>query len=194
VSAVTPDAEPFNALYRATRKDVLAYLARRANGHDQAADLLAETYLIAWRKLDRVPEGEQGRLWLFGVARNLLKKQAHHQHLQTGLINRLEQELRATAPSPTLSDGAWSERLRRAISNLPDKEREILLLTAWEGLAPREIATITRSSANAVRVRLARARSRVREELEGQHRSHPHDPPTANLNHAARAETRDLTG
>jgi RNA polymerase sigma-70 factor, ECF subfamily len=165
VSTSTPDADRFNALYRSTRKDVLAYLARRAHGHDEAADLLAETYLIAWRKLDQVPKDEQGRLWLFGVARNLLKKQARHHHLQDELTKRLEQELRATAPSPTLSDGPWSDKLRQAISDLPEKEREILLLTAWEGLAPREIAAIIGSSANAVRVRLARARSRLRPEL-----------------------------
>jgi RNA polymerase sigma-70 factor (ECF subfamily) len=167
----------------------LAYLARRAHGHDQAADLLAETYLIAWRKLDQVPEGEEGRLWLFGVARNVLKKQAHHQHLQADLTKRLEQELRVVAAASEPSDGPWSEKLRRAISDLPDKEREILLLTAWEGLAPREIAAITGSSANAVRVRLVRARSRLRPELQAHQQAALRDSTATDLPHASPTET-----
>lgn len=163
------DEERFTTLYEATRKDVLAYLLRRASDSEQAADLLAETYLIAWHKLDRVPNGDQGALWLFGVARNLLKRQARHQHFDAALTNRLGQELEAAMTSAPPSDERWSERLRLAISKLPEKEREILLLTAWEGLTPREIAAIVGSTPNTVRVRLARARSKLRPETE----SHP---------------------
>jgi DNA-directed RNA polymerase specialized sigma24 family protein len=67
-------ADRFEELYRTTRQDILAYLTRRAGDREQAADLLSETYLIAWRKLPQVPVGHEGRLWLFGVARNLLFK------------------------------------------------------------------------------------------------------------------------
>lgn len=62
----------FDVLYRATRADILSYLLRRATSPEDAADAVAETYLIAWEKLDSIPSGEQARLWLFGVARNVL--------------------------------------------------------------------------------------------------------------------------
>jgi RNA polymerase sigma-70 factor, ECF subfamily len=66
----------FTHLYRQTRQDVLAYLIRRSPSLDDATDALAETYAAAWRKQDKVPEGPQARLWLFGVARNELRMNA----------------------------------------------------------------------------------------------------------------------
>ncbi len=66
----TPE-QRFDQLYRETSDDVLGYLLRRvADGEEDAADALAETYAAAWRKLDTLPEGDRARLWLFGAARN----------------------------------------------------------------------------------------------------------------------------
>jgi RNA polymerase sigma-70 factor, ECF subfamily len=159
------DAERFEELYRATRKDILAYLVRRAGDREQAADLLAETYLIAWRKLPEVPDGDQARLWLFGVARNLQLKHAGRQRSHAALVQRLADELHHTAPAAVPEDDR-ADALRKGLTSLPEREREILLLTAWEGFAPREIAAITGSTANIVRVRLTRARSKLRARLD----------------------------
>lgn len=159
------DTERFEQLYRTTRKDVLAYLIRRVGDRERAADLLAETYLIAWRKLPDVPPGPEGRLWLFGVARNLLRKHADRQRAHDVLVQRLADEVHNAAPA-VAPDDERADALRQALTSLPEREREIVLLTAWEGFAPREIAAITGSSANIVRVRLARARSKLRACLE----------------------------
>jgi DNA-directed RNA polymerase specialized sigma24 family protein len=70
----------FEQLFRNTRSDLLAYILRRSRNAEDAADVLAETYLIAWQKLEKVPKGERTRLWLFGVARNLLMKGASRRH------------------------------------------------------------------------------------------------------------------
>jgi RNA polymerase sigma-70 factor (ECF subfamily) len=164
------DEARFDALFRATRKDILAYFARRAPASDNAADLLAETYLIAWRRLNDIPAAPEDRLWLFGVARNLLKKSAERRRAQAALVERLADELelafQARALLPVEDDRA--EVLQAGLLRLPEKEREIMLLTAWEGMMPREIATVTRSSANVVRVRLARARRKLRAYLTEQ--------------------------
>jgi RNA polymerase sigma-70 factor (ECF subfamily) len=176
----------FDALYRATRRDLLAYLVRRVPDREQAADLLAETYLIAWRRLHRIPHGDQSRLWLFGVARNLLRADARRRRVADELVARLGAQLNtATRPEP-YADDRRTETLRRGLTDLADAEREALLLTAWEGFTPREIAAITASSANVVRVRLARARRKLRRRL-----SQP-DPDPADASHRAAVHSVDV--
>lgn len=164
----------FAELYNSTADDLLAFLTRRTSDPEEATDLLAEVYIVAWRRLDRLPADAGARLWLFGVARNLLMKnsQAHRSH--QALVRDLTNEL-ARLPayqSDTTNDGL-NESIRASLENLPPKHREVLLLTAWEGLKPREIAKVTGASANVVRVRLHHARQRLARELR------PAGPPTA---------------
>jgi RNA polymerase sigma-70 factor (ECF subfamily) len=153
----------FEQLFRETREDLLAYLVRRSARVEDAADALAETYLIAWRRFDAVPRGDAARLWLFGVARNLLMKGATRHRAQDALVERLAHELQAGASYP---EDSRSEALRAAVAALPVSQREVVLLTAWEGLTPKQIATVTGARVNLVRVRLHRARNRLKQELE----------------------------
>jgi RNA polymerase sigma factor (sigma-70 family) len=156
--------DAFEDLYRATRADLLRYLIRRCPDAEEAADLLAETYLTAWRKLDAIPTGEAAQLWLYGVARNLLLRSARRRRVAVALIERLAGELQAAGPTPT-ADHPRDEALRLALAELSHQDREILTLNAWEGLAPRKIAQVIGANANIVRIRLHRARTRVRKEL-----------------------------
>lgn len=153
----------FERLVADTSTDLLAYAARRTRIPEDAADVVAETFLIAWRKLDRLPPGDEGRLWLFGVARNVLRRGAQKRHSEHAVVRRLAGELGA-AIAPNESEG--SPVLRRALARLPAPQREVILLTAWEELSPREIAVVTGAPVNLVRVRLHRARNRLQRELE----------------------------
>jgi RNA polymerase sigma factor (sigma-70 family) len=156
----------FEELYRSTAKHLLAFIARRTTEPEEATDLLAETYTVAWRRLDEIPPGTQATLWLFGVARNLLMKNAHQHRSQQNLVHDLTQELaRLAAYRPETTDDGLTDKMQACLKRLPAKQREILLLTAWEGLKPREIAKITGSTANIVRVRLHHARQRLAQEL-----------------------------
>jgi DNA-directed RNA polymerase specialized sigma24 family protein len=95
----------FERLFRETRSELLAYVARRSGSPEDAADVLAETYLIAWQKLEAIPPGDRARLWLFGVARNLLLKGASRRRSGTVLVERLAEELyRAHAVRATVDD------------------------------------------------------------------------------------------
>lgn len=162
--ATHPDPrEAFDALYRATRTDLLRYLVRRTTDAEEAADLLAETYATAWRKLESIPAGDGARLWLFGVARNLLLRSARRRRVADALVDRLAGELRAAEPRTPTDDRA--ERLRSALSELSERDREIVTLTAWEDLTPREIAKVMATSPNAVRIRLHRARKQLESRL-----------------------------
>jgi RNA polymerase sigma factor (sigma-70 family) len=157
----------FEHLFRETRSDLLAYALRRSTDPEDAADLLAETYLIAWEKIDALPRGEQARLWLFGVMRNVLLRGVRRSASRQALAQRLATELQRASASPERAvDDETVAALHAAVNSLPPREQEIVMLTAWEGLTPREIATVLGTSANAVRIRLHRARVQLKRRLD----------------------------
>jgi RNA polymerase sigma-70 factor (ECF subfamily) len=100
------------------------------------------------------------------VARNLLLKGATRRRSQGALVERLASEMRAMhwRPGGDTREGAlWA-----ALRTLSEADREMLTLTAWEGLAPKQIAAVMGVSANVVRVRLHRARGRLKRRLAPQ--------------------------
>lgn|SRR5215467_13437277 len=154
----------FEAMYVAYRVPVLGYALRRTASPDDAADILAETFLVAWRKLDQVPSGPEARLWLYGVARNALANHYRKERHRTALAARLGTEL-AQSYLPPEYDGE-SARIAAALRRLPEAQREVLTLSAWEGLDYGQIATVLGCSRNAVRIRFHRARARLAAELD----------------------------
>lgn len=159
------DEQRFTELYRETRYDVLAYLVRRSRSTEDATDALGETYAAAWRKRDKVPDGAQARLWLFGAARNELRISARQARAEDDLTKELAKQLRVADPEPPQSTDD-TKLIDRALEMLSAIDYEIVTLTAWEGLAPREIASVLSLSPNVVRIRLHRARSNLRESLQ----------------------------
>jgi len=149
-------AEVFEPLQR--------YLRRRARAED-AEDALADVMLTIWRRLEDVPS-ENPLPWCYGVARLTLANQRRGAGRRARLLGRLAAE----RPVPTLGDSADPE-MEIALAALSVTEREILRLWAWEQLEPREIAEVLSVSANAVSLRLGRARRRLEEELVRQ--NHP---------------------
>jgi RNA polymerase sigma factor (sigma-70 family) len=172
------DEDRFHDLYASTHSDLLAYVMRRAQTPEDAADTIAETYLTAWRALNKLPAGDRARLWLFGVARNLLLKSARQHRVRDALSERLAHELRTTAAvTDTPRSDPRLAHLRAGLDSLSDQDRELLTLTAWEQLSPREIAEVMGLSANAVRVRLHRARIRLSRQFGEDAGAHPHASP-----------------
>jgi RNA polymerase sigma factor (sigma-70 family) len=160
----TPE-QRFDQLYRATSDDVLAYLTRRTRTPEDAADALAETYATAWRKLDSLPDDDRARLWLFGAARNELHKTASRLQADQDLAWSLASDLRVALEEASSTDDE-DDGMREALASLSRLDYEIVTLTAWEGLAPREIAAVLALSPNVVRIRLHRARSNLASQLK----------------------------
>ena len=154
--------ERFERLYAAHHAHVLGYVLRRAHP-DDAADVVAETFLVAWRRLDDAPAGEM-HLWLYGVARRVLANHRRGERRRTYLADRLRREWAAQNPIPRSPES--DPRLAGAFQSLPDADRELLALEAWEQLDPGEIAAVLGCSRNAVRIRLHRARRRLRAAME----------------------------
>lgn len=162
MSTQAADTASFAALYTETNADVLAFLLRRCSTPEDAADCLAETYLVAWEKRKQIPAGAEARLWLFGIARNMMRRgHERHRRLATA-AQSLAEELRSTAkrrPDLTPDESEW---ITAALSQLSALDQEIITMISWDGLTPREIGHILGVSANVVRVRAHRARARLR--------------------------------
>ena len=158
------------AAWRQHSADVLAYAARRASTPEDAADVLAETYLVAWRRIADLPDEPDTRPWLFGVARHALANQRRGEQRRTALAESLIQQAAATVvvhQRPPGDDPA-ARSLARALDGLSESDRELVLLAGWEGLTPAEIATVLACPAATVRVRLHRARRRLRTLLDAE--------------------------
>lgn len=151
--------DEFTAVYAAAYKPLLGYALRRCDTPEDAADVVAETFAIAWRRAADIPAGDQARLWLYGVAHRVLANQRRGARRNTIKAAALRAELAAgTTPRPAPEpDGPAVADVFRA---LPDRDRELLALVAWEGLSNPEIATVLGCSRNAVSIRLHRARKR----------------------------------
>jgi len=156
---VTMDRAAFEAFFVATRGPLLAYLVRRVPTED-AADLLAEAYLTTWRRRTDLPPGDEGRLWLFGVARRLVLD--HHRATPTGT----DETATTTVGKPhQTEDRAAIWRRERAIADalgsLAPLDRELVTLTTWERLSTADAARLLGITPGTARVRLHRARARL---------------------------------
>lgn len=149
----------FRRLYAAHVREVLAYAVRRTADAEDAADVVAETFLVAWRRLPEVPFGGGARPWLYGVARRTLANQRRGEVRRHRLADRLRDDLAAVAALPAAED--YDERFHTALEGLHPDDREILRLSAWEELSPSQAAHVLGISAIAARSRLHRARRRL---------------------------------
>jgi RNA polymerase sigma factor (sigma-70 family) len=153
----------FEELYAAHYASLLGYALRRTDNTDDAADVLAETFLAAWRRLDDIPAGPQARLWLYGTARRVLANQRRGELRRLALADRLRADLAASYRPPDFSGGL--REAAAAFRRMPEADRELLALAGWEGLDAGQIAAVLGCSRNAARIRLHRARRRFAAEL-----------------------------
>ena len=151
----------FEALYRANREPLLAYFLRRVENPHDAADLLAQVFLIAWQRRDSLPPYEQQRLWLYGTARNLLLNHRRRRNRDQSLAVHLGNALVMRGGFVTGDVSGLAQDVRAVLGRLSDQDRELLMLSGWDGLSPAEIAAVLERPAATVRVALHRARARL---------------------------------
>jgi RNA polymerase sigma factor (sigma-70 family) len=170
-----PGRTRFEALYAAEGRRVLAYALRRTDQPADAADVLAEVFLVAWRRLDAVPPGDDARLWLYGVARRVLANQRRSIRRRDRLGQRLAGVLSEHVVADPAEAAGSSGVVREALRRLSDADREVIQLTIWEGLDATQVAEVLGVPAATVRTRLHRARRRLRSslaEMEGDGEHH----------------------
>lgn len=154
----------FERLWDENHPRVLAY-ARRRLPEAEADDVAADTFLVAWRRRAQMPAGDQALPWLYGVARKVAADKRRSGARRERLIVALSGN-----PGPGTGEGV-DTGLLEALAELGEKDREALLLVAWEGLGNAEAALAMSVSEVAFRVRLHRARRRLAALMEAR-RSH----------------------
>ncbi len=160
MTSTVADEERFRQLYDLHAGPILTYFKRRTDS-ETAQDCTAETFLVAWRRIDDVPS--EALPWLYGVARRVLQNQRRSGGRMARLVSRLRGMQLPPEPSPELTvirrfDDA---ELAKALRRMRQEDQELLLLANWEELPHADIAQILGCSAHAVDQRIYRAMHRL---------------------------------
>lgn len=161
-----PRTARFDNLFSAYGAPILAYCRMRARSRVDAEDALAEVFLVAWRRLEDIPDGDGARAWLYATARRVTANQFRSARRSAKLLERLSAWRDDVAVYDFSGTDLTSELVHEALKRLKPIDREVLLLAEWEGLSSAEIAIVTGCSDTAARGRLHRARRRFREAFE----------------------------
>lgn len=156
--------EAFRRVYAEHFDAVLGFALRRVDRPEDAADVTADTFLVAWRRLGHVPAGDEARPWLYAVARRVLANHRRGDGRRSALGDRLRRQLSVVVPD--VSDEVCHRTdVAAAMERLSGRDQEVLQLHLWEGLEPRDIAEVLGLTTVVVRPRLSRARARLRDLL-----------------------------
>jgi RNA polymerase sigma-70 factor, ECF subfamily len=161
---VAIDAEKrLRRIYHGNYGRVLAYALSYTSRAD-AEEIVSETFLIAWRRLDDVPARELP--WLLGVARNLIRERYRADRRLRELCTELGADLAAGNAVGDVAEQVTARAMAlRALAGLGDADREALTLLAWHGLTNREAAEVLGCSTATFLVRVHRARRRLRDAM-----------------------------
>lgn len=146
----------FGAFYLAHRQPVMAYATRRV-GPTDAEDVLAQVFMVAWRRLAEIPPAPGDRLWLFGVARRVVADHRRSTLRRSRLTERLANEALVVGTPPDFS--SMRARVDDALSQMSPVEREVFGLVLTEEMSHKEAAAVLGCSPNAVELRYRRARA-----------------------------------
>jgi len=161
------DHTSFRALYTEHYAAVLGYCLRRVH-RDDAQDLVADTFGVAWRKRATIPDAEFVLPWLYAVAAKMIANHRRALRRRSNLKEKVRRFTDGREPSPEVQVVRRSEDsvVINAVARLRPNDREVLLLSAWEGLSSRQIASRFGISTAAAEKRMTRAKQRLASALK----------------------------
>jgi len=143
----------FEQVFDQNLRAVYGFVLRRAGTLD-VDDAVAEVFLVAWRRIDDVPA--DAKPWLLGVARRVLANQRRAAGRRASLLERTRAEVdHAPVEAPD------APPILRALRRVSSRDREILMLIAWDGVTVEEAAAVLGCSRGAAKVRFHRAKRRL---------------------------------
>ena len=160
LQVTAPNVARFEATFEQHQRAVLAFALRRTSSEADAEDAVAETFAVAWRRIDRLPQPDAALPWLLATARRVLA----NQHRGSARRIRLSLRLHAQPQDPQPIHAVETPALE-ALARMRREDQELLRLLVWDGLSQAEAGEALGISANAVGIRLHRARARFAEEL-----------------------------
>lgn len=170
------DSLLFERLFDQHFDEVYRYAQRRTDD-ETAREVAAETFVVAWRRRDDLPD--HAVPWLYGIARNVLLtsyRQARRIRKLDGRGHELHGQMDRPEPdhAAQVVDADW---LAALLDRLPEADREAFMLIGWEDLSISEAARVIGCTANALRVRLHRARKRVQRLIPNEQQAVGHVAP-----------------
>lgn len=152
--------------------DLLRYFQRRVTPPEDAADLLGNVFLVLWQQGARVPTTDEGaRMWCFGIARNVLREHRRKAIRAIELANELRDHIRDTTQQDNSADVAMGTAMRagdvrRAMTHLDERARELLMLIYWDGFSIANAARLLSINESTARTRHVRALRRLEATLQ----------------------------
>jgi RNA polymerase sigma-70 factor (ECF subfamily) len=167
VDIATQSTQQYRRLFERHHREVYGYCRRRTDAQT-AADAAAETFVVAWRRLDDVPDGDAALGWLYGVARRVLANEFRRTQRSRRLLTRLRRNDPAPDPTPevVVLRRERDEKVLAAMTQLRPEDQELLRLALWEQVPHAEIAAILGCSTQAATQRIYRATRRVAKEYQ----------------------------
>ncbi|MDH4278654.1 MAG: RNA polymerase sigma factor [Acidimicrobiia bacterium] len=181
---MSTQVDEFRAIFHATHPKVVAYARRRAD-NTVADDVVAETFLVAWRRRSELMTMDNPLPWLYAVAGNQLRNQHRSANRHLRLVSKVAGQAATDTPvdsTPAEADPAVTV-VRSALATLSFDDREVLRLIAWEELTYQEAADTLGCSLDAVAQRIRRARQRLATAIDNLAGTAPTDAQTEPKTH-----------
>ena len=162
---MTSSEELFTQLYERYRDELHAFCVRRVD-RAEVDDVMAEVFAVVWRKIDAAEPGKE-RAWLYSIARNVIRNQWRGTSRRRRMEARVRGLRRDEPPRPDtiVVRRARDEALIAAVDRLSERDREILMLSAWDDLSGPEMADVLGISVTSAQQRLHRAKKRLAKTL-----------------------------
>ena len=163
--SASPQREAFETVYARYHPLILRYLTQMCGSPDQAEELAQETFVKAYVGMLRFRGDASTSTWLYRIARNTYLntvRRPPHARLDTPTAQEIADHAPECDPVRWVADREASALIARALAQLPEQQRSVLLLRDGEGLAYIEIAEVLGLSVAAVRMKLFRARNLFR--------------------------------
>jgi RNA polymerase sigma factor (sigma-70 family) len=176
----TSEDETFRSMFELRYPSIYSYVLRRLGpSSNDVVDVTSQIFAVAWSRRGKIPAAPGDLPWLYGVARKIVSRHWRTVQRRQRLDDRLTHEAKVPREGTTVPDPEVL-RVREAIDHLSPKDQEVLKLVFWEGLSHAEAGEVLGCSANAVAIRLHKARQRLRDRLDSSATTEPHGPGGGN--------------
>ncbi|MCZ7662624.1 MAG: RNA polymerase sigma factor [Thermoleophilia bacterium] len=157
----------FAEVYAAQRARVFAYALRRVHTLEEAEDVVADTFLVAWRRLEAMP-GTGALTWLLGVARRVIADRQRAEARRDALAQKVQEDapMQIGTEDQEQPVSTEAELALCGLARLSENDREVLLLVAWDDLSHRQAAAVLGCNMATFTVRFHRARKRLAEAMK----------------------------
>lgn len=168
------DVDSYQRLYDVFARRVLNFIYRMVNSPEEAEDLTQETFVAVYRKLNTLKENDRFEAWLFRIARNFVYQRYRAREPNMVSVEELDEDGQPVTQIPEAREGPeesfeareLEDVVEGAIGSLPDKYREVFVLSALQRLSYQEIADIVGRSLASVKTDIHRARLAVRKQVK----------------------------